>query len=639
MKKKTASTAGLCLAVVAIASLWPEAGAGFKRFRREINPQRAVVAPAVAQPLNVSLLAPGSTDMSTVGGGQSFFTAYASEMTGTWFGLLGDGTQPTSSGVVLSPIGSPTTQNLSLCPNGPTCATVTAQRLDGSTQEFESTTGLAVPAGNFTVCLQMSIDDTAHTPAAQRQVFTKDVSGSRAFALKVDSNSIPTLEIGGVDACISSLSITPRASQFLCMAYTRVGAGTSTAQIYVDGVAATACTTVGLVSTAATAAKWEIGARNYVTSRGFTPGAVRLAFMTEKVLSGATVLAMAKTLNGTLIPSTGQAMTFVGNSPRTCLDTTGAGFSILPPLRPCVTQSGYSPAPTATNSALYSSDLSNAAYTKTSMTCVGDGIPAPDGATANSASKCTATGANGTAIQTVTIASALRATSVYLRRRTGTGTVNLTRDNGSTWIDVTADVSATWKRITPALYAGLSTTAANPKIGLRLVTSGDEVDVAAFQDEAGAVASPPIETAAVAVVRLVTYASMAVTGLSDSAGCMSVSAFNDNTGSSVGKLLAIGSGPTSSMLRSSDTAWSFNDGTNTVTATAASTTVGRFVPYIATWSGSTATMSTDGVLASGSYDGTAVTTTLYLGNNNGNGVFGGILKNIYVGVDTIGCAQ
>ncbi len=136
----------------------------------------------------------------------------------------------------------------------------------------------------------------------------------------------------------------------------------------------------------------------------------------------------------------------------------------------------------ATNRALRSRDMSNAAWTKSSMTCAATATGI-DGA-ANAASTCTATGANATALQAITVASASRSTSVFIKRRTGTGTISITRDNGSTWIDVTASVSAgAYFRMTNVDFSGLTTTTANPTIGLKISTNTDAVDVDGWQDE------------------------------------------------------------------------------------------------------------------------------------------------------------
>lgn len=96
----------------------------------------------------------------------------------------------------------------------------------------------------------------------------------------------------------------------------------------------------------------------------------------------------------------------------------------------------------------------------------------PDGI-ANSATTLTATGANGTVLQAITSGSATRATGCWIKRRTGSGNIDLTQDNGSTW--VTVAVTSSW-----AFYPIAGVTSTNPTVGIRLVSSGDAVDVAWF---------------------------------------------------------------------------------------------------------------------------------------------------------------
>jgi len=145
-----------------------------------------------------------------------------------------------------------------------------------------------------------------------------------------------------------------------------------------------------------------------------------------------------------------------------------------------------------TNLALYSNDLTNAAWTKSNMTTALTATGA-DGAS-NSATTCTATAANATVLQAITSASSARITSAYIKRRTGSGNIDMTQDNGSTW--TTVSVTSSWTRLNIA-----SVTSTNPTVGLRIVTSGDAIDVMYFQHEAAATVSSPIVTGSAAVTR------------------------------------------------------------------------------------------------------------------------------------------
>lgn len=90
---------------------------------------------------------------------------------------------------------------------------------------------------------------------------------------------------------------------------------------------------------------------------------------------------------------------------------------------------------------------------------------------ADTASTLTATSANCTAIATaVTMASGTHTGRFFLKRLTGTGNVDISVDGGSTWETVT---------LTGSFQAFIreQSSLANPSLGIRIVTSGDEVAV------------------------------------------------------------------------------------------------------------------------------------------------------------------
>jgi len=151
--------------------------------------------------------------------------------------------------------------------------------------------------------------------------------------------------------------------------------------------------------------------------------------------------------------------------------------------------------PSRTNIALWTRDHTNAAWVKTTMTAAktATGI---DGV-ANSASTLTATGANSTSLQTVTLASSDRVFAPFIKRRTGTGVVEITTNNGATWTAVTGLInSSTYTRVSTAVAA-----VTNPVFGVRLVTSGDAIDIDFSQNETGTNYSSPIPTTTAAVTR------------------------------------------------------------------------------------------------------------------------------------------
>lgn len=150
--------------------------------------------------------------------------------------------------------------------------------------------------------------------------------------------------------------------------------------------------------------------------------------------------------------------------------------------------------PQRTNVVLWNRDLTNVAWTKTSCTAVKDqgGLDA----LSSTASKLTATGANGTCLQAITLASSSRVHSAYVRRLTGTGTVQMTQDNGGTWTTIVLTPGAGWVRYTIPIQ-----TIANPTVGFRIVTSGDAIAVDYVQNEAGQGPTSPIEISTGTVTR------------------------------------------------------------------------------------------------------------------------------------------
>ena len=183
-----------------------------------------------------------------------------------------------------------------------------------------------------------------------------------------------------------------------------------------------------------------------------------------------------------------------------------------------ITDKGVLIEQSATNSALHARDWTQAAYSATNITAAKDqtGI---DGV-ANSASSLTADANNGTIFQSITLASAERTASVFVKRITGSGTVEFTDDGGSTYVDITSSLSTgSWFR------NAKTRTQANPSLGFRLGTSGDAIAVDFLGIESGDFASSPITTAGSAATRAadnVTLSSSALTVISGTAGSIDV---------------------------------------------------------------------------------------------------------------------
>lgn len=147
-----------------------------------------------------------------------------------------------------------------------------------------------------------------------------------------------------------------------------------------------------------------------------------------------------------------------------------------------------------TNNCLWCRDLTNAAWVKVTMTTAKTekGVDGTD----NSATKCTATGANSTVLQSITLANSTRYLSAYVRRVAGVGTVEMTLDGGATWAAIV--LTTAWTRF---LNSQLLT---NPSIGFRIQTNGDAIAVDYVQLEGSGTNqrfTSPILTTTVAITR------------------------------------------------------------------------------------------------------------------------------------------
>lgn len=124
-----------------------------------------------------------------------------------------------------------------------------------------------------------------------------------------------------------------------------------------------------------------------------------------------------------------------------------------------------------------------------------------DPANGTTALRVTASAANGTIISTAAMGtSAARSFSIWLRRVSGTGNIQYTLDNGSTY--TTQAITSSWVR-----YTFASTTAAQ-RVGIRIVTSGDSIELWGAQIEAGSGASSYIPTGASQVSRAIDICTM-----------------------------------------------------------------------------------------------------------------------------------
>jgi hypothetical protein len=251
----------------------------------------------------------------------------------------------------------------------------------------------------------------------------------------------------------------------------------------------------------------------------------------------------------------------------------------------------------ATNNLLHSRDLSNAAWsTKTNITAAKtatglDGI-------ANTATTLTATAADAIILQPITLASAARCASAYVKRRTGTGTISFTQDGGSTWTDITAQINgSTWSRVQ------ITSTLANPSVGFKISTSGDAIDVDCVQNEAGAVATSPIVTTTTTVTRNAEALSYQTASNIDFAvGTIYCEVRSTPTGSNRN---AVAPGNSScNASNSSSTSWRAFDGTTVVEKTGLSDIGTGRRKRANSWGPANTKVTGDGLTpASGAFDG------------------------------------
>ena len=131
-------------------------------------------------------------------------------------------------------------------------------------------------------------------------------------------------------------------------------------------------------------------------------------------------------------------------------------------------------------------DMTNAAWnTATNITPLKDATGITG--VANSASTLTATAGLGVIRQAITLGSAARTYSAWVRRKTGTGTIEITDNGGSNYTDITSSInSVTYTKVE------VTRTQANPDVGFRITTSGDEIEVDVNQVEEGAGSTSPI---------------------------------------------------------------------------------------------------------------------------------------------------
>jgi len=185
-----------------------------------------------------------------------------------------------------------------------------------------------------------------------------------------------------------------------------------------------------------------------------------------------------------------------------------AGATLFGANTPRRTSAGLLVEAGATNLALWSQDFSNGVWSASNAT-VTTGVSDPSGGTG--AQTITATAPAGTAYQVVGGSLGVGTTytgSMWMRRRTGSGTISLVQPNGAGITDVV--LTSAWQRM--SVSGPGATAAGNNFVGPRIATSGDAIDVWSAQFEVGSSASSLIPTTTSSASRGADAAS--ITGLS-----------------------------------------------------------------------------------------------------------------------------
>lgn len=265
---------------------------------------------------------------------------------------------------------------------------------------------------------------------------------------------------------------------------------------------------------------------------------------------------------------------------------------------------GYLSEGQRTNLALYSNDFSNAVWEKSNI--------------AHSSGTLTATAANGVMLQTVTSASQSHTFSIQIKRKTGTGNIDITLDNGAAW--TTKTITTEWEKYE------ITQTLANPVFGIRITTSGDEIDIRYSGLEDANFSSSPILTTSASVTRNEDDLRYPISIPSEGTIYAEVRSNNSNVNSGIVSK-ALGIGP---LNYNSDIGISFIDGTNTHVFAYGQQFSSGIRKVAARWSGPAGTMKIfkdGGASPEGAYNGAFTGgSEILIGQNN----FFGSIRNIKI---------
>ncbi len=594
-----------------------------------------------------------------------FFASNAAEFVGDWWGFDGStGLAVSGSHYMFSAQGAPFAQSPATCNNGRDCALTTSRRLDVDADFYQAAANAAAPPGDFSVCLVGS-NDKASAAGSSTDLVTlwdDDTAAQRSVYFHLDENSKLVLGVyngTSTTELLSTSALPVRQEQVWCATYDWIASGSSVARLYVDGVLSSAVKSdmVGPANPT-TLTPWIIGSRKDITTKHLE-GRVRLAFVTGKLLSAATLLSMSNSLLGKgLAASTGAVMTLnTRASTITCTNDDWVTMTTIGVDTPCVTANGFDAIPPATNLLLWSDALDNAAWVD---------VGTPAGASADVAGVYTADGSPTADVtgddsaaafegesQTVASTSQTKFTwSGWLRAGTIdkvtvriTGTGNAAGDTACTFTGLTATPMR--KKCATAAAYGAGITAVMVEVLAGTVVA----DVGTFavwgqQLETLGARTPYIRTESVAVARTFYQAGFdAPASMVEAQGCIRATfyAYDEQPNASANAVMTSNNG--GKYLRVSPeipTSVNMNDSTNSVSKTGLTSMIGRSVDMLATWSTGLVTVEETGIARAISlaYDGAVIGTApaIRLGRsgNSSDPSFGRI-SNIRVGATPESC--
>lgn len=564
---------------------------------------------------------------------------------GNWWCLKGDGTMATGSAVTLSAVGSPTTQTRPLCSNGLQCADATHGMTDGTSQYWATSSGVQSPTGDFSGCVLAALWKGAVGDGNVLLSLDDNTAGNRVLLLNDAAQALVFKSDGTSSTATKSLPGN-RMRTLACFTYDYVADGSSVLTVYVDGVAGTPLNTAVGPPASTTGARWSVSARRKAGSADALKAIQHWgSFVTHKVLSAADVARLSAAVHGTLTGSRGEAVTFTRSSAQTCDNGSGA-VTVLPAGRPCVAQGGYLSEGSATNLLLRSEELDNASWsdvgtpatsangqTGVDGTLTGDTLTDNDAAALEGESQSVAS----TSQTKHTLSCWMKAGTATEATLRMTGTGNSAGDQTCTFTSIS---SSAWDRKActsgTAYGAGITNVLGEVLVGDAVGDTGT-LHVWGCQLEARSFASSYIRTEGSTATRVATkLTGTKPTAVGDGQGCMAATV--KVPGVTAGAR-AIDWNAGYSYLQSTTVGRSY-DSTNTISATAGSTVVDRYVRLVTTWTGSTLTATHDGVSASGSYDGALTGSSFFIGSTTTpDNHLNGFVKQVEVDSSLTRCDQ